>query len=435
MSAQPETEFWRDSLAYDLTFDCVQCGYCLPVCPTYESMEKETHSPRGRINLVKMAAEGKIDAAQLAEPIDLCLGCRNCETVCPTNVQYGEIWESAKTTVEQVRKRSPFVNALRTLLFKTVFPKRAMLRLAGDALWAYQKSGLRQLAHKWGILKILPDNIQSFEAIAPPVESPKKRRDRQRNRVASAGQKKGTAAFFTGCVMDEMFYRTNRRTEILLSEAGYDVVLQREQTCCGALHSHAGERNLSKQLAKQNIAAFEETGADYIVQNAGGCGAMLSEYGHLLADDPEWRERAADFASKVRDISQLLAGHDWNWRKPVEEVVTYQRSCHLTNVQKVTEEPLALIQSIPGVEYREMAHPEQCCGSAGIYNVIHFDEAAHILDIKMARTKQTEATTIVTTNPGCLLQMKLGVEREGMTHKMRVVHLVDLMAEALGFDA
>ena len=182
------------------------------------------------------------------------------------------------------------------------------------------------------------------------------------------------------------------------------------------------------------MAAFEEIGADYSVQSAGGCGAMLVEYDKLLADDPEWSERAAHFQRKVRDISQLLADHEWHWHKPVEEVVTYQRSCHLTNVQKVTEEPLTLLQSIPGVDYKEMAAPEQCCGSAGIYNIVHFEEATDILDIKMSRTKETKATTIVTTNPGCLLQMKLGVEREGLSDRVRVVHLVDLMAEALGVD-
>lgn len=434
MRTQRETETRRDSLAYDLTFDCVQCGYCLPVCPTYESMEKETHSPRGRINLVKKAAEGKIDLAQLAEPIDLCLGCRNCEEICPTNVQYGAIWESVKTVIEQERHRPVPVKAFRAFLFQTVFPRRAMLRLMGDTVWLYQRSGLRRIVHKWGILKRLPNHMRAFEAILPPVESPKRRRERTRQRTAAHGQAKGTVAFFTGCIMDEMFHRTNRRTEQLLARAGYDVVVPLEQTCCGALHSHAGERNAAKELAKRNIAAFEATGADYIVDNAGGCGAMLSEYGKLLADDPEWRERAKDFARRVRDVSQLLVGHEWTWRKPIDEVVTYQRSCHMTNVQNVTEEPIALLKSIPGVTYREMAHPEQCCGSAGIYNVIHFDEATAILDTKMARTRETEATTIVTTNPGCLLQMTLGVEREGMGDQVRVVHLVDLMAEALGLE-
>lgn len=430
-----QTETWRDGLAYDRTFDCVQCGYCLPVCPTYESMGKETHSPRGRINLVKMAAEGKVDIAQLAEPIDLCLGCRNCETVCPTNVQYGEIWESAKTMVEQERKRSKPVNILRSFLFKHLFPKRTMLRLVGDALWAYQKSGLRWLAQKMRVLHMLPSALRAFEAITPMVASPLKRRDRHRRRsTVNAIQYKGTVAIFTGCIMDEMFYRTNRNTEALLAEAGYDVVLPLGQTCCGALHAHAGERHMARELAKRNIAAFEEIEADYIVQNAGGCGAMLVEYDKLLADDPEWSERAAHFQRKVRDISQLLADHEWHWHKPVEEVVTYQRSCHLTNVQKVTEEPLTLLQSIPGVDYKEMAAPEQCCGSAGIYNIVHFEEATDILDIKMSRTKETKATTIVTTNPGCLLQMKLGVEREGLSDRVRVVHLVDLMAEALGVD-
>lgn len=438
MSTQKEAETWRGGLAYDLTFDCVQCGYCLPVCPTYESMGKETHSPRGRINLVKMAAEGKVDAAQLAEPIDLCLGCRNCETVCPTNVQYGAIWESAKEAVEQERKRPWPVKAFRTLLFRCVFPTRALMRLIGDGLWAYQKSGLRWLAHKLGILRLLPERLRAFEAITPAVASPVRRRSRRhfrREAAASAGTAKGTVAFFSGCIMDEMFHRTNRRTVALLKKAGYEVVIPKVQTCCGALQSHAGERRVAKALAKRNIEAFERAGADAIVQNAGGCGAMLAEYDELLADEPVWRERAARFVRNVRDVSELLAAHDWEWRRPVNEIVTYQPSCHMTNVQRITEEPLDLLTRIPGITYKQMARPEQCCGSAGIYNLLHFNEATDILDIKMARTAETEATTIVTTNPGCLLQMKLGVRREGLSDRVRVVHLVDLVAEAMAIDA
>lgn len=245
--------------------------------------------------------------------------------------------------------------------------------------------------------------------------------------------KKYTVAFFTGCIMDAMFRRINQLSVQLLAEVGCEVVIAEDQTCCGALHAHTSDHEESIKLAKQNIVAFERENVDFIVNNAGGCGAMLNEYDHLLADEPEWTERAKRFVAKSKDISQILVlcgGLPKLDHAP--DRVTYQRSCHMTNVQKVTKEPVQLIQSIPNVELIEMNEADFCCGSAGIYNIVNYDASMAILDRKMQNVEETKGTTIITTNPGCLLQMKVGIERKGLTGKVRAVHLIEYLAEAAG---
>lgn len=423
----------REELHYDKTNRCVQCGYCLPACPTFLTMGKETHSPRGRINLVKMAAEGRIqDLSTLEEALDLCLGCRACETVCPSGVEYGAILESARTALARRKKYTLPKKAMRNFLFKKVFPSRKAMNLIGNAVWLYEKSGAQKLARKSGLLKKMPAHLGEFETALPLSVSPAER-SRMPRFTPAKGEKKYTVAFFVGCVMDAMFRKINQLSIQLLAEVGCDVIVVENQTCCGALHAHAGELEDSKDLAKRNIAAFEQHEVDFIVNNAGGCGAMLVEYDHLLKDEPEWAERAKRFTEKTRDISQVLVlcGGVKGKEGPAERV-TYQRSCHMSNVQKVTREPVQLIQSLPGVELVEMKEATMCCGSAGIYNLVQYESSMEILDRKMEHVKDTQATTIITTNPGCLLQMKLGIEREQLGDRMRAVHLVEYLAERAG---
>jgi len=447
-------------LAYDDTFSCVQCGYCLPVCPTYETMGTETHSPRGRINLVKMTAEGKLtDWSLLADSIDRCLGCRACETACPTGVKYGNIFESAKAAIAERRTYAAPAKAGRSLLFRGLFPSKRLLNALAGALWVYQKSGLETAANKLKLTRVLPRSFGAFATVLPRQTSPFARMRRPRTFYSRQGKPRYRVAFFTGCIMDAMFERINRLGMELLAAGGCEVVAIPGETCCGALHAHAGERDDAIRLAKRNIEAFERLAdsgtVDYVVNSAGGCGAMLAEYPHLLRDDPRWHERAQRFAEKSRDISVVLAQLALPFRPggsersemvtrsgtemvteggamPVMETVTYQRSCHMTNVQKVTSPPLRLIQSIPGIQLQEMADKDKCCGSAGIYNMIHYDESMAILDVKMKAVHETRAQTIVTTNPGCLLQMQLGIQREGLQGRVRAVHLVELLAEACG---
>ncbi|MDF2958381.1 MAG: lutA 2 [Paenibacillus sp.] len=430
-----DLEALRKELNYDKTHLCVQCGYCLPVCPTYITMKKETHSPRGRINLVKMAGEGKItDLSVLEQPLDLCLGCRACETVCPTGVEYGQILEAARAAITRRKTYSLPVKVLRSTLFNKVLPNRKAMSWIGHAMWLYEKSGVQKLARQSGVIKQLPFHLESLEAVAPQPVSPSERSNLPRYTPAK-GARKYTVALFTGCVMDALFNKINQLSVKLLAEVGCDVMVIENQTCCGALHVHAGEPEGSKSLAKKNIAAFEHIEADFIVNNAGGCGAMMVEYGHLLGEDPQWAERAQSFANKSRDISQIiyLCGGITAVERPAERV-TYQRSCHMTHVQKVTKEPVALIQSIPNIEFIEMREASMCCGSAGIYNIVHYDESMEIADLKMEHVKETKAATVITTNPGCLLQMKLGIERANLQENMRAVHLVEYLAEAAGIS-
>lgn len=425
-------------LSYDAANQCVQCGYCLPACPTYESMGKESQSPRGRINLVKMAAEGKIDIQKdLADPIDLCLGCRACETACPVNVPYGKIYEAAKEViVDQQKEQKPTKQTkVRNLTLNTLFPYKNRLRFAGNLTWFYQTTGMSKMVRKTKLInKVISEPMGQFEKIMPKLESPLKRY-KFGERYLPNGKKQATVAFFPGCIMDAMMSKINRLTIELLQSVGCEVIIPKEQTCCGALHAHQGLMEEARNLAKANIEAFEATNADYYINNAGGCGAMLREYDHLFEADPIWKGRANAFVEKSKDITEILVElgplpyvKEWNGS------ITYQDSCHLRNVQGVMKEPRQLLQSIPGVTYIELEGSDQCCASGGIYNLLHFDESMEILDYKMIKVKDTKAKKIATTNPGCLLQMRLGVERSGLGGKVEAVHLVEILAEACGIQ-
>ena len=296
----------------------------------------------------------------------------------------------------------------------------------------YQKSGLQKVTRSLGILKFFPEPLATMERVLP--EAPKRKEMKNRPTFLQAsGEKKKRVAFFSGCLMDTMFLKVNDMTMKLLQQAGCEIVIPDIQGCCGALHGHSGERERAKEMAKKNIVAFEEEQIDYIITNAGGCGAFLEEYDYLLKDDPEWADRAANFTAKIKDITAILVDLDFHKQSLAldEQIVTYQDSCHLKNGQKTYVEPRTLLQSIQGIEYREMENASSCCGSAGIYNIIQPEMSMKILDDKMEKVKATEAHTIVTTNPGCLLQMKLGIEREGLSGQVRAVHIVELLLEAL----
>ncbi|WP_202080961.1 (Fe-S)-binding protein [Caldalkalibacillus salinus] len=432
MNNKTHTETGHTSLAYEETFDCVQCGYCLPACPTYQTMRKETHSPRGRINLVKMAAEGKVSLSQLQEPIDLCLGCRACETACPTNVQYGTILNSAKEAIQKEKNKSMggMTKWLSHAMFKQVLPNATAMGVLRTGLYAYQRLGIQSLARQTGLLpKMLPESLATFERITPQVDtgsSPAKRP----KKLHPKGKRAYKVGFFTGCIMDTVFTQINTLSMKLLQQAGCEVEVIHEQTCCGALQHHSGEGEQAKALAKRNIEAFESYDFDYIVNSIGGCGAALVEYDELLKDESEWCERAKAFVDKNVDISVILGQLRLPFKKRINKTVTYQPSCHMSNVQKRVQEPLQLLQSIPGIQYQEMPEKEMCCGSAGIYNLIHYEAAMDILDEKMKNVQQCTPNIIVTTNPGCHLQMTLGVERDDKSKDIQVVHLVELLAEA-----
>jgi glycolate oxidase iron-sulfur subunit len=419
----------------DELLNCMRCGFCLPACPTYiESGFKESHSPRGRIALMKAVVDGLIEPDEDFErSLDLCLGCVACETVCPSGVKYGHLLEEARDIVSQNKKYSLSTRVIRRTVFEGLFPHPNRMKTVTGLLGFYQRSGLQHIARKIGFLGIIPDHLALMERVLPEIATMKELKNRPTH-VNPIGKQTHRVAFFSGCLMDSMFMKTNDATIKLLQLAGCEIVIPEEQTCCGALHGHYGEKLGAMDLAIQNIRAFEDLNVDFIITNAGGCGAFLLGYAHLLKHDSEWKDRAKKFVEKIKDVSEILVSVDFHKKVQLElpeQIITFQDSCHLRNVMKSASSPRILLQSIQGVEYIEMKDSDRCCGSAGIYNIIESDMSMKMLDYKMERAKETYATTIVTANPGCLLQMKVGIEKEGLSTKIRGVHIVDLLLEAV----
>jgi len=419
----------------DQLTNCMRCGFCLPACPTFRETGLEAESPRGRIALMKAVVDGLMRPDDAFEQqMNHCLACRACETACPADVKYGRLIEQARDAIEDhTESHRWWVKSVRKLAFRKVFPDQGRLKLVGGALALYQKSGLQKLTRATGLLKVLPKHLQEMERVLPEASS-KGVIERIGDTHPARGEKIATVGLFRGCIMDVMFADTNVHTVDLLTAAGFEVVIPREQNCCGALLAHSGEMDGAREMAKRNIRAFQEAGVDYIVSNAGGCGALLIEYDHLLHDDPEWRERAAWFAKRVIDVSELLVRHG---RLPKFADasggcrITYQDSCHLRNVMRQSDAPRKLMRSIEGVEFVEMREADRCCGSAGIYNITQPEMAGQILEHKMEHACATSAHYLLTSNPGCLLQMRLGIDKHDRTGRMQAVHIVDFLRERM----
>ncbi|TFD99807.1 (Fe-S)-binding protein [Jeotgalibacillus salarius] len=411
--------------------NCMRCGFCLPSCPTYiQTGGDEVHSPRGRIALMKAVHDGIIPVTdEMTNSLDVCLGCRACEPVCPAGVQYGQLLEEARSIIQDYKKPSLKEKIVRKTVLNELFPKNEQMNRAVGLVRFYQTSGLQKGIRKIGFLKLFPESMREMEQVLPAI--PKKVQS-DRRRLLATGEKKATVAFFQGCLMDTMFQGTNQNTIRLLQSAGCDIVIPEDQGCCGALHGHAGEKNKAVDMAKRNIEAFETMEADYIVMNAGGCGAFLAGYDHLLSQDEQWRERAGRFKAKIRDFSSILIQHGFDKRihfKKKPHRVTFQDSCHLRNGMGVCNEPRELIRMVEGADYVEMKNADGCCGSAGVYNLVQPKMSMQILDDKMENVMEVEPGVIVTANPGCLLQMKLGIERAGLGRQIEAVHLADYLMD------
>lgn len=428
MQAQFQLTLNEDELT-----NCMRCGFCLPACPTYRETGLEAASPRGRIALMKGVYDGLIEPDQaIVDQLDLCLGCRACESACPADVQFGQLLEEARDAIQDTTNHPWHIRTLRNLFFKQLFPHPKRMHLLGGLLKFYQKSGLRWLARNIGMMKLFPKHMRDMEAILPPADARGVRHYTGEHIPAAGSKRRGTVGLFRGCIMDVMFTDANRKTAKLLSAAGYDVIIPDTQTCCGALQAHSGESDTSRELARKNIRAFKEAGVDMIVSNAGGCGALLLEYDHLLKDDPDWQEDAKWFSERLKDISEvILPALDDLPLGPLPVRITYQDSCHLRNGMKASDAPRQLLQAIPGADYVELFESDRCCGSAGIYNITQPEMSQQILNEKMGHVRQTKADVLATANPGCLLQMKLGIHQEGLDDKMRAVHVVELLVESL----
>jgi glycolate oxidase iron-sulfur subunit len=405
---------------------CIHCGMCLQNCPTYVATGKEADSPRGRIQLMRAASEGHIpiDGA-FREHLDLCLGCLSCQTACPSGVKYGALIDIVHATLAETREPGRIEKFVRWLGMHQLMPHLNRLRFVAKIFRLYQLVGLQWVVRT---LNVLPKNLKAMEAILPPL--PASHYDYSRPAPA-LGQKRGTVAFFYGCLQDAFLGDVNRATIRVLQRNGYEVHFPQLQTCCGAAHAHTGDQAGARALARKNIDAFMHGEYDAIINNAGGCGAMLKEYARLLADDPQYADPAKKFASQVQDISEFLAAHlKCPPRGIVHARVTYSDSCHLRNAQKIVKQPRELLKAIPGIELVEMQAPDRCCGSAGVYNLMHVDMANDVLDLRMQDIAATNADIVVTTNTGCHMQLIYGVRKAKLASRMRVKHLVELLDES-----
>lgn len=408
---------------------CVHCGLCLNACPTYRELGLEMDSPRGRVyQMVQVAQRAPITPAY-REHIALCLACRGCESACPSGVPYGRIIEAARAVLEERTERTWSARLLRHLVFRRLVTSRAALAFAGTLLYLYEASGMKRFLRATGVLKLLPE-MGRLEFLAPSPQLPFFFRNMGRTFPAE-GTRRYRVAFLAGCIANVAFARLNEATVRVLQKNGCEVWIPENQGCCGALHLHAGLRADARKLARRNLDALALGGYDAIVTNAAGCGSTLKEYGELLAGDPKYAERARQFSALTRDVTEFLASIEWNPAAgPVRAVVTYQDSCHLAHGQKIRSAPRDLLRRIPGIEFREMAGSDICCGSAGIYNVIESEMAAQILESKMRSVNSTGAAIIATANPGCMLQLEAGVRQHGSGQ--RVMHVVELLDMAYG---
>jgi len=411
---------------------CVHCGLCLNACPTYRELGLEMDSPRGRIYQIIQVEKGRLPLGEsFVRHIDLCLDCRACETACPSGVEYGKLVEAARGQIEKYYHRPPLTALLRKLFYYEILPYPGRLQMLGKLLRLYQRSGLEELILASRVLRLLPGRLDRVARLAPRMEKPFFY-DRLGTTVPAQGMQRYRVALFAGCIANLSFARLNDATVRVLTRNGCEVVIPRDQGCCGALHVHAGIRGIARDLAKRNIQAFQAGGFDAIISNAAGCGSVLKEYPLLFAEeDREFHEPAQAFVAKLRDVTEFLAGIDFNRELGIIKVrATYQDPCHLGHAQRVRTAPRKLLAAIPGLELIELKEAEICCGSAGVYNVVHNEMAEGLLENKMRRIGETGAELILTANPGCLLQLRAGAMREG--HHRRVMHVIELLDKAYG---
>jgi len=451
---------------------CIHCGFCLPTCPTYALLDVEMDSPRGRIYQMQAVAEGRMEISQeFVDHMYCCLGCRACETACPSGVQFGKLIESAREQIQLEAAHMPLFNGtrqakqeaaeppgtedfslheytesspateslserlLRRFFFDLMLPSRLVTSLVFATLKMYQRSGLQSLAHRTGVLDAvnalptpLRGQLKTPEELMPaasgnllpqPLPEITPALTRKRYRVG----------FISGCVMDQVYRDINEATIRVLAANGCEVITPPRQQCCGALHVHAGEAKRGRQLARHNIDVFEPYNCDVIIINSAGCGSNLKEYGHLLRDDPVYAARASAFSSKVKDISEFLVSIDWNREMgTLQRTITYHDACHLFHGQKVKQQPRELLNAIPGLTLVNLKEADWCCGSAGIYNITNQEMASQLLERKMNNIKATGASVVATGNPGCMMQIALGAKQRGI--ELEVVHPIQLLDEA-----
>ncbi len=422
--------------------DCVHCGFCLPACPTYASWGEEMDSPRGRIDLMRGLAEGKIGWSEnVAAHFDRCLGCMGCMTACPSGVKYDVLIEHTRAELERRFPRSQADQFHREAIF-ALFPYPGRLRAAAALLWLYTESGLRALVRRIGLLRLLPRRLAQMDALLPAV-SLHNVAARLPERVPAKGERRARVALLAGCVQRVFFPGVNEATLRVLSAEGCEVLVPRGQGCCGALSLHAGREPEALAFARDTIARFEEEASgsggpssppgplDAILVNAAGCGSTMKDYGRLFANDPKWASRAAAFSAKVRDVTEFLAAlPPVAPRRPIRARVAYHDSCHLAHAQRIREQPRRLLAAIPGLELVEIPDGDQCCGSAGIYNLVEPESSQEIGSRKVDNVLSVKADLLASANPGCTLQIQKVLRERGLT--LPAAHPIEILDAAIG---
>ncbi|MGH9850576.1 MAG: heterodisulfide reductase-related iron-sulfur binding cluster [Blastocatellia bacterium] len=416
---------------------CIHCGLCLPACPTYQHLGNENDSPRGRIFLMRAVAEGRLDVASetFSRHIDLCLGCRACETACPAGVRYGFLLESAREAIIEHGSKSGagFQKTMLRLALRHVFPYPKRLKFIFALSRLLRDNPLIKSAYDKGIVRKVSAKAD-FALSLLMTTRPERESGRagERENPQSAIRNPQSVAVFTGCVMEGLFKPANDATKRVLAANDCQLNDVETQVCCGALHAHAGEVETARQLARRNIDAFDRflatDASATIIINAAGCGALLKEYGELLKDDPQYAERAKRFSQSVRDVTEFLAQGEIRRGAEINERVTYDAPCHLYHAQRVMTAPQSLLAAIPGLEYQQLEGMQDCCGGAGIYNLSEPEMSESLLSDKIGKVKATGAKLLVTANPGC--HMQLGAGARMFDADCRIVHIVELLDES-----
>lgn len=420
-------------LDYSVLQQCMHCGMCLPSCPTYAETGRERHSPRGRIALMRSIADGELSVTRaFGDEMYYCLGCLACTSACPAGVNYAELFEEARATVEEAGVLdSPQRRFWRWFAVRFLFTRPRLLRLTGRLLYLYQASGLDRAARRIGLTRLLPRRLRELEPAAPRIcrhFSDALIRERE---TPAAGVRH-RVAFLTGCVQDLAFSDVNRATVDVLLANGCEVLTPRNQPCCGSLHAHNGDLESARDLARRQLTLLDPFAVDAIISNAGGCGSHLRHYDKLLADDPAFASAAQEWSRKLRDVHEWLV--EIGFRAPTAggeaETVTYHESCHLCHGQKVSAQPRAVLRAIPGLQLRECQEATMCCGSAGIYSITQPKTAAWLQERKVDNLLRTGAAVVATANPGCHLHLQNGLRGQTGSATPRITHPIVLLARA-----
>jgi glycolate oxidase iron-sulfur subunit len=407
---------------------CMHCGLCLPTCPTFKLTGSERSSPRGRIRLIKSVNDGKLEITKtFFEEMNFCLDCQACETACPAGVRYGGLVEMARVQIES-SKWNPWIRkTIKNFVFKIIFTKKARVKLLARLLRFYQRSGLRFFVQKTKILRLFSKKLYNIEGLAPDV-SPVFSDDKLPERMMPKGTARKKVGFFYGCFMNVMFSDINFDTITVLLENDFEIIVPVGQECCGSMHAHNGDMDTARNLARANIDAFNKHDMDAVIVNAAGCSAFMKEYSHVLKDDENYKDKSVIFTQKVKDILEYLIENDIKKSgKIINKKVTYHDACHHVHTQKIFGEPRELLKKIEGLELTELKDSTACCGSAGIYNVLNYEDSMKILDEKLENIKNTGADIVLVGNPGCLAQLRYGIERKKM--KVNAIHPITLIKE------